>query len=37
MGEERMENENNTSRIIPLELGGEMKKSFISYADGGHH
>ena len=32
MGEERMENENNTSRIIPLELGGEMKKSFISYA-----
>lgn len=27
-----MENEMNHNRIIPLDLGGEMKKSFISYA-----
>ena len=29
---ETQNNNNNTSRIIPLDLGGEMKKSFISYA-----
>jgi DNA gyrase subunit A len=32
MGEMKMENEMNHNRIIPLDLGGEMKKSFISYA-----
>lgn len=32
MGEKNMENEMNHNRIIPLDLGGEMKKSFISYA-----
>ncbi len=33
MSKELDQNEiNNKTRIIPLELGGEMKKSFISYA-----